>query len=475
MSKPAPDALRPIPTDGPLALLPEALRASHGPTAGLWDEDDTEAWTPYERTPSGVAVLRIEGPLMQRGGWFFDGYESIAEDFAQACADPKVTAILLRINSPGGVVAGCFEAVRSMRAMAAQAGKPVTSFADESAYSAAYALACVGSTILLPPSGGVGSVGVIAALESCAKLNERMGLDVRVIKSGAQKGDGHPDTPITDDATARLQARVDDLAGQFATLVGACRGLAPERVLGLDAGCLYGADAVTQGLADGVCSLAEATQRAAVTVSITKNGTTMTEEEKRLLAAARAALALLGITDPDQLTAKLCALRDGQEAGKALATENATLKTALVASERKAEAGDRARREKGAAKGGKLTPAMAANPAWRAMVDGFSASQHETYFDTLDAMPGTPASRPAKAAEDPSAAHAAEVQRRTDAGRGASRTVTLTAEDRQAAKLAHISEADFLKEKLRRLNATQSTPAPTLDHVDDHDDEGEDD
>ena len=61
---------------------------------------------------------------------------------------------------------------------------------------------------------------------------------------------------VVDRALARVQARIDTLAGQFANIVASSRGLAPAAVMALEAGCRYGAEAVTSGLADGVLPLA---------------------------------------------------------------------------------------------------------------------------------------------------------------------------------------------------------------------------
>jgi HK97 family phage prohead protease len=214
-----------------------------------------------------VAVIRIEGPLMQRGGWWWDGYEAIQERFAEALKDASVGAIVLRINSCGGVVAGCFEAVRAMRRAKVAAGKPVIAFADEAAYSAAYAVATVADEIYLPEPGGVGSVGVIGCLFDETEALKSFGLKVVVVTSGKLKADGHPDVPLSDDVVRRYQARIDDLGDQFATLVAEARGRTSRYVLGLEAACLYGREAASKGLADGVRSfddvLAMAEERAA--------------------------------------------------------------------------------------------------------------------------------------------------------------------------------------------------------------------
>lgn len=233
-----------------MAIQPSALERAF---FGIFPMEDEK---PYEMDGS-VAIISIDGPLMQRGGWWFDGYQSIRERFGKALDDRAVTAVVLKINSPGGVCAGCFSAARSMRAMKAEAGKPVLAYADESAYSAAYAMACIADEIYLPAEGGVGSVGVIGTLEDWTAFNERVGLKVSVITSGDYKADGHPDVKLTTDVVARYQTRINQLARAFAELVGAARGMTPDAVLKLEAACLYGEGAVKAGLADGVATFEE--------------------------------------------------------------------------------------------------------------------------------------------------------------------------------------------------------------------------
>ena len=244
--------------DEALALDPAWLaRVAQGGPLAFWDEDFAE---PEEQNlpctlDRGVAVYEIEGPLSQRGWYCFQGYDTIARDLEVILADARVRSVVLRINSPGGVVSGLFEGVRRMRALVEASGKPVIAYADESAYSAAYALACVADEIVLPETGGVGSVGVIGSLYSEAAALAAAGIDVRVLTSGREKADGHPEVPISDEAVARTQARITELAAIFHREVASRRGLTPEDVRALEAGVRYGAAAVASGLADRVASL----------------------------------------------------------------------------------------------------------------------------------------------------------------------------------------------------------------------------
>lgn len=251
--------------DSFLAIEPSAVEKAFFPF--LFGGEEPK---PYEMREGGVAIVTIDGPLMQRGGWWYDGYEQISGRLEAAIADKAVRAVVLKISSPGGVCSGCFSAVRSMRSMKEDSGKPIIAFADESAYSAAYAVACVADEIYLPQEGGVGSVGVIGCLEDWTGYNDKVGIKVAVITSGEYKADGHPDVPLKADVIKRYQARITQLADSFAEIVGTARSMAPSAVLKLEAACLYGQDAVSSGLADGIASLDDVIEMAAEKATQTK-------------------------------------------------------------------------------------------------------------------------------------------------------------------------------------------------------------
>ena len=188
------------------------------------EEEDDVGPAPFALA-GDVAVVTVEGPLSQRAWscWMFrgDGYDAIVDRARAAFADPQARGVVLRLDSPGGEVAGCFEAVRALRAMARNAGKPLVAYVDEMACSAAYALACACDEIVAPDTGMVGSIGVIMSVASRAGELAARGVSVAVISSGKAKADGHPALPLADDARARLQADVDTLAGIFAAEVAA--------------------------------------------------------------------------------------------------------------------------------------------------------------------------------------------------------------------------------------------------------------
>lgn len=238
----------------PLALASNSLRtlAAEGSMWG-WDEDEPAG---YELVGE-LAVITVRGCLWQRGCWWWHGYDTLELALAKALLDGRATSVILAIDSPGGVVAGLFDAVKRMRAQVEASGKRVVAVSDERCYSAAYAIACVADAIVAPQTAGVGSVGVIGTMVSWASALADAGVDYRVIVSGAEKADGHPAQPLSDAAVAREQARVDQLAAVFFEWVSSRRPLDVKAVSSLQAGIRLGPDAVTSKLADRVGTLAD--------------------------------------------------------------------------------------------------------------------------------------------------------------------------------------------------------------------------
>jgi signal peptide peptidase SppA len=245
-----------------MAIEPGALGKAFFP--GFFGGDEAK----YTRS-GPVGIVTVDGPLMQRGGWFWDGYEDIQGRLSAALGDDAVRAVVLRINSPGGMCAGLFEGVAAMRRAKASSGKPIVAYADETAASAAYAIASIADHIVLPDSGRVGSVGTVITLAERTKMNEADGIRVEVIATGKAKTDGHPDVPLKDEAIARFRAVADHLNGIFVGQVAEARKMSPQQVLGLEAAMFHGATAVQAGLADEVggfdAALAKAEQLAGKT------------------------------------------------------------------------------------------------------------------------------------------------------------------------------------------------------------------
>ena len=200
-----------------------------------------------------VALVTIRGPLEHHKKWWGDSYEAIATRVAEALATGP-SAVVLVVDSPGGVVSGCFDAARAIRAAAANADVPLYAWIEGQACSAAYALATAAERVFASETAMVGSIGVIEALVDRREQQTMFGIDVTLVTSGARKGDGHPAAEVTSDTRAAAQRRVDELASAFFALVEQHRGVAAEEVQALEARIVLGAEAKELGLVDEVAT-----------------------------------------------------------------------------------------------------------------------------------------------------------------------------------------------------------------------------
>lgn len=298
--------------------------------------------TKENETHGSCSVVTIEGPLDQKGGFFFDSYDQIQQRFQEALDDKAAKAVVLKIDSPGGDCAGLMECVKAMRAAKEAAGKPVYAYADELAASAAYALATVADEIYMPPSGGVGSIGVIAMMFEQTKRDRKDGFVFEVVASGKRKPDGNSHIEISDEARARLTKRVDELAVTFFELVADRRELDVDAVRGLEADVLYGQEAVKKGLADGLLSFSEVLEQAqdASSTSPAPQGRKATTEGKNtmnLLALRKAKKdAEAKLAAAKSAAAKKTAKAELDAAIKALAEAEAKLAAAAAMRESRA-------------------------------------------------------------------------------------------------------------------------------------------
>ncbi len=235
----------------PLAVAPTAI---HRGADGFFLLVGSAPPPPNERL-GDVAVVHLRGPLEHHADEGGDSYDALCARMREAFdggEDGPPKAVVMRVDSVGGVVSGLNETVRALRRLSAASGVPLYAYVDELAASAAYALCCAAEEIWLPRSGILGSVGTISTMMSQARADARAGLDFAILTSGARKADGHVHAPLTPAGQAAELGRVNRLAAQFFALVGASRHLPPERLKSYEAGLFLGKEALIAGLADAV-------------------------------------------------------------------------------------------------------------------------------------------------------------------------------------------------------------------------------
>lgn len=256
-----PLALHPRKAEVVMAALTDRFGLTRIQSMSDWDDDD-DSFSRQARDTGydvveGIAVIPIQGTLVQKLGTLrpysgMTGYDGIRACFLQALNDSEVKAICLDIDSPGGEVAGCFDLVDEI--YAARGSKPVWAILSESAYSAAYALASAADKIIVPRTGGVGSVGVIVMHVDWSQKIKNDGLQVTIITYGDRKAESNPYEPLSETARKAIQSDIDEMGRLFVSTVSRNRGITEKTVRDTEAACFLGADGVQLGLADQVAS-----------------------------------------------------------------------------------------------------------------------------------------------------------------------------------------------------------------------------
>ncbi len=238
-----------------VAVLAQMLRGAEAPPpAALYTAggDPPAEDLGLEVTGGGVAIVPVRGCLVKDAPWWSSctSYDGLRARLSAALELDQVKAVALLVDSPGGDVAGCFDLVDTVYAM--RGSKPLWAILDEGAYSAAYALASACDRIVVPRTGGTGSIGVIYMHVDLSAALEKAGIGVTLIRYGARKAEGSPFHPLSDEALERAQADVDAMGELFVDTVARNRGLAASAVRAMEAGTFLGAAGVTAGLADAV-------------------------------------------------------------------------------------------------------------------------------------------------------------------------------------------------------------------------------
>lgn len=214
----------------------------------------------------GKAIIPVHGLLINRFpySWSFaTGYNFIQSQVNAAMDDGDVDGIVYDVNSYGGLVTGCQETSDLMFAASAkQGGKPSLAVVDANCYSAAYYLASAADRIVVTPSGGAGSIGVVLMHVDLSKALDEMGVKVTFIHAGDHKVDGNAYEPLSKEVAADLKAEIDKMYGKFVSTVARNRpNLSEKAVRDTEARTYQADDALALGLIDAVQTPPDALQQ----------------------------------------------------------------------------------------------------------------------------------------------------------------------------------------------------------------------
>ncbi|WP_301146149.1 signal peptide peptidase SppA [Mycobacterium simiae] len=227
---------------------------------------------PGRRSKPTLAVITLQGPIVTgRGGpqllpfgHSAVGGDTIAAALREAAGDDSVSAIVLRIDSPGGSVTAS-ETIWREVARAREGGKPVVASMGSVAASGGYYAAMAADVIVANPATITGSIGVITGKLVFRDLKERLGIVSDAVRTNANADAWSTDVPFTAQQRADREAEADLIYADFVERVAQGRKLSTDAVDAVARGRVWtGADALERGLVDELGGLRTAVRRAKI-------------------------------------------------------------------------------------------------------------------------------------------------------------------------------------------------------------------
>lgn len=165
--------------------------------------------------------------------------------------DPKIKAIIIDINSPGGAVGPSQEIFSEVKRIREEQKIPVVCYSNGMIASGAYYVAVACDKIVVAPGALVGSIGVILQFANLEKLYDWAKISRYSITSGKFKDSGAEYRAMREDERALFQGMVDEVYQQFRSTVKDARALSEEVMsANADGRVFSGATAVKLGFAD---------------------------------------------------------------------------------------------------------------------------------------------------------------------------------------------------------------------------------
>lgn len=202
---------------------------------------------------SGVGMIEIKGMIL-------DSKETIRQ-LRYFLKNDRIKAVVLRVDSPGGIVAPSQEIYAEVKKFAAV--KKIIVSMGSLAASGGYYVSAPATLIYANPGTITASIGVILKLSNIETLMDKIGIKSHTLKTGKFKDSGSPLRELTAEDRAMLQAVIDNTHLQFVTAVANGRKLPFETVRAIaDGRILSGEQAKELKLVDRLGTLQDAIEEA---------------------------------------------------------------------------------------------------------------------------------------------------------------------------------------------------------------------
>ncbi|KUH81533.1 MULTISPECIES: signal peptide peptidase SppA [unclassified Mycobacterium] len=233
---------------------------------------------PGRKAKATIAVVTVHGPIVSgRGGprpllgSSSIGGDTIAAALREVATDEDVSAVVLRVDTPGGSINGS-ETIWREVARIRDKGKPVVASMGAVAASGGYYVSMGADEIVANPGTITGSIGVVAGKFVARELKGRLGIGFDSVRTNANADVWSINEPFSDEQRAQLDAETDLYYGDFVERVAEARSMSITEVDAIARGRVWtGADALERGLVDHLGGLREAVTRAKVLAGLDRD------------------------------------------------------------------------------------------------------------------------------------------------------------------------------------------------------------
>ena len=170
-----------------------------------------------------IAIVPLSGPIFDMGGFHVGAVEVVTAGLKKAEKDPKVRAVILEVNSPGGGMTASDLLLRRVKSLQ-DSGKKVVVLMKDVAASGGYYVSAGADMIVAHPTTITGSVGVIVAALHYGEGLARIGIKEVVYKSGEMKDLLSPMRDASPQEQALLDEVVATMFAKFKNVVIEGRG-----------------------------------------------------------------------------------------------------------------------------------------------------------------------------------------------------------------------------------------------------------
>lgn len=211
-----------------------------------------------------VALVVVQGEIVDGEGDVGQaGGDTIADLLDEARRDKDVSAVVLRVDSPGGSVWASEQIRREVQALKAE-GKPVVSSMSTVAASGGYWISMDANEIWAHGTTITGSIGIFGLIPTIDRGLGKIGVHTDGVGTTALAGSLRFDRPLSPEISSIIQSQINKGYRDFIGGVAKARTLTVEKVDEIARGRVWsGGDAKAMGLVDHLGGLEQAADAAA--------------------------------------------------------------------------------------------------------------------------------------------------------------------------------------------------------------------